>query len=168
MGLWSRLLVLSIFLCLLFTVSVPRVYASDKDDAAVVVSNAEEVLGVAFESVLEAEQAGADVSGLLGRMSLGGEYLGEANVRYRAGAYEEAVLFAGLCIETVDSVWGEAVELSGKAERLGEIDFVVRLFGSAVAVVVVGVTGFVAWRVFRRRYLERVFELKPEVVSGES
>ena len=168
MGLGSRFLVLSILSCLLFTLSIPRICASGKDEAVLVIFEAEEGLGDVYGAALEAELAGADVSGLLGKMSLAGEYLAEANLRYRVGAYEDAFDFANLCIETVDDLQNEVVELSDNAERLGVIDFAARLFWSAVGVVVVGITGFVAWRVFKRRYLIRVLKMNSEVVSSES
>jgi hypothetical protein len=65
-------------------------------------------------------------------------------------------------------VRSEAFELRDEAERLGEADFVVNMIGSVVGVIVVVVSGFVVWRVFRRRYVGRVLGLRPEVVSGDS
>ena len=174
MCLWSRFLsartyfVFSIFLFLLFTTMVPRIFASSIDDALMNISEAEEILGVTYEAVLEAEQVGADVSSLLSQMSLGAEYLAEANFRYRVGAYEDATRFASLCIETVDGVRGNAAELNRDSKMSNETDFFLRLFWSSVGVVIVGLVGFAVWRFFRGRYLERDFELKSEVVSVES
>jgi len=140
----------------------------DEDVVALDIAEAKEVLGSAYGAVLEAEEAGANVSGLLGRLNLGGEYLAEAYVWYRLGVSEDASRFAGLCVEVVGDVRSEAFALRDEAERLGEADFVVKMFGSVGGVVVVVVVGFVVWRVFRRRYLGRVLGLRPEVVSGES
>ena len=151
MNFWSRFFILSI-LSLLFTFSVTGVWASDSQDAAVIISNAEEVLGGTFEAVLEAEQAGADVSIFLGQLNLGGEYLNEAHVLYGAGAYDDAVLFANLCIETVNDIRAESIELAGKVE----IDFNLTLFWSIFGVLIVGVAAYVTWRFFRGYYLERV------------
>jgi hypothetical protein len=142
-------LVFSIFLFLIITVSIPWVHGLEKDEALKVIFTAEDVLGATFKAFLEAERTGADVSVFMDRMSLGAEYLGEANVRYRSGNYEDAVLFADLCIETITSIQEEATELVRKAE----IDLDVMFFWSSVGVVIAVVTGFVAWRVFRRIYL---------------
>ena len=152
MNLWSRFFVFSIFLSLLFTFSFTGIWASDSEDAAVVISNAEDVLGGTFEAILEAEQAGVDVSIFLGRMNLGGEYLNEANVLYGAGAYDDAILFANLCIETVNDIRAESIELVGKVE----IDSSSRLFWSIIDILIVGIAGYVTWRFFKRNYLERV------------
>ena len=165
---WSKLLMVSAFLFFLLTVSVPWVSASSEDVATLTITQAEESFASAFEAVLDAEMAGANVSGLLGRLNLGGEYLAEAYVWYRLGVSENVSRFADLCFEVVGDVRGEAFELRDEAERLGEADFVVKMFGSAVGVIVVVVVGFVVWRVFRRRYRRRVLGLRSEVVSGES
>ena len=125
-------------------------------------------MGSAYGAVLEAEEAGANVSGLLGRLSVGGEYLAEAYVWYRLGVFENASRFAGLCVEVVGDVGGEAVGLKSEAHGLWVLDFLVRMIWSVGGVIVVGVVGFVVWRVFRRRYCRRVLGLRPEVVSGES
>ena len=165
---WSKLLVFSAFLFFLLQVSIPWVSASSDDVATLAMTQAEETLASAFEAVLEAEEAGANVSGLLGRLNLGGEYLAEAYVWYRLGVSENASRFAGLCREVVGDVGSEAFELRDEAKRLGEADFVVKMVGSVVGVIVVVVLGFVVWRVFRRRYRRQVLGLRPEVVSGES
>jgi hypothetical protein len=146
----------------------PGIFASSMDDTSMIVSEAEEILGVTYEAVLEAEQVGANVSILLSQMDLGAEYLAEANFRYRLGAYEEATHFARVCIETVDDVRSIAFELSDNSKRLRENEFFLRLLWSSVGVVGVGLIGFVFWRFFSGRYLQRDFDLKLEVVSSES
>lgn len=168
MGLWLKFFVFSVFLFLVVQFSFPWVGAVDEDVVSLGLADAEEALGLAYGAVLEAEMAGADVSGLLGRLSVGGEYLAEAYVWYRLGAFENASRFAGFCSEVVDGVRGEAVGLESEAHGLWVLDVLVRIIWSVGGVVVVGVVGFVVWRVFRRRYCRRVLGLRPEVVSGES
>ncbi len=168
MGSYSRISVFSVFLFLLLLVSFPWVGAVDEADSALGLADAEEALVSAYNAVLEAEDAGANVSGLLVRLNVGGEYLAEAYVWYRLGAYENASRLTGLCHEAVGDVRSEAVGLKDEAVRLGDADFVMRLVGSVVGVVIVVILGFVVWRAFRRRYNKQVSRLKPEVVSDES
>lgn len=168
MGSCSKLFVFSVFLIVLLSVSLPTVGAVDEDTAIQAINQAEETVASGYNAVLEAEQAGADVSGLLVRLNVGGEYLAEANVWYRLRVFDDASRFAGLCREVVGDVENEAVELRDEAKRLGEADFAVKMVGSSVGVVVVLIVGFVVWHVFRRRYRRRVLGLRPEVVSGES
>lgn len=165
---WSKFLVISFFLFLLLSVSFSQVCAVDEDEAAQGLADAEEALVSAYGTVLEAEEAGANVSSLLNKLNVGGEYLAEAYDWYRLGVFENASAYANLCRELVSGVSSEAVELKDKAEVLKREDSLFRVFGSAVGVGTILVVGFVVWRVFRRRYFRRALELKPEVVSNES
>jgi hypothetical protein len=163
----SKFLVVSVFLFSLVSVSVPWVSAVDGDVMSLEVAEAEEALILAYDSVLEAEEAGANVSGLLDRLSVGGNYLAEAYAYVRLDDFENASRFAGLCSGVVESMRSEAFELRDEAKRLGEADFVVNMIGSVVGVVFVLVFSSVVWLVFRRHYRGRV-GLRSEVVCGES
>jgi hypothetical protein len=165
---WLKFLVVSVFLFLVVSVSVPWVSASSGDMIPLEVAEAEEALVLAYDAVLEAEEAGANVSGLLGRLNVGGEYLAEAYVWVRLGDSEKASRFAGLCVEVVGDMRGEAVGLREEAHGWWVLDVIVRLIWSVFGLIVIVVVAFVVWRVFRRRYLKRVLGLKPEVVSDES
>ena len=168
MGSCSKFFVFSVFLFLVVQFSFPWVGAVDEDVVSLGLADAEEALGSAYGAVLDAEEAGANVSGLLDRLNLGGEYLAEAYVWYRLGASENASRFAGLCVEVVDGVEGEAVLLRDEAARLERADLLVRVFGSAVGVVIVVVIGFALWELFKRRFNEKVLQSRPEVNDSES
>ena len=140
-----------LFFFLVTSFSISGVLAADSEEVAIVISNAESFMGETFESILLAEQAGADVSSLLDQMAVGGEYLSEANVMYRAGAYEDAILFADLSIETVNEIRAESIELIGTAE----INFNLTIFWSILGVILVSVVGFVSWRFFKKYFLEQ-------------
>lgn len=168
MGSCLRFLVVIVCLFSLVSVFVPWVGAVDGGAASLAVAEAEEALVSAYGAVLVAEEAGADVSGLLVRLNVAAGYLAEAIVFVGLGDYEGAVRLAGLCVEAVDGVEGEAVLLRGEAARRGMEDVLVRVFGSVVGVVVVAVGGFVLWGVFKRRYVGKVLGSRPEVVSDES
>lgn len=160
MGSLLKFLVVSVFLFSL-------VSGSNGNVASLEVTEAEEALISAYELVLEAEESGANVSSLLDKLNVGGEYLAEANAYVRLGDSESASHFTGLCVEVVGDVEDEAVFLRDEAVRLGEVDFVVTIIGSVVGVVVVLVAGFVVWRAFSLHYRRRV-ELRSEVVYSES
>jgi len=164
---WSKLLMVSAFLLFLLPFPTLLVSASSEDVVTLALTEAEDALVSAHEAVLEAEQAGANVSGLLDKLNLGAEYLAEAYVWYRLGVSENASRFAGLCYEVVGGVRSEAFELRDEAKRLGDADFVVNMIGSVVGVISVFVFCSVVWLVFSRRYRRRV-GLRSEVVSGES
>jgi hypothetical protein len=164
---WSKFLTVSVFLFFLLSF-VPWVGASNGNVVPLEVTQAEEALVLGYDAVLEAEEAGANVSSLLARLSLGGEYLAEAYVCVRLGDSEKASRFAGLCVEVVGDMRGEAVGLREEAHGWWVLDVIVRLIWSVFGVIIIVVVAFVVWRVFRRRYLKRVLGSKPEVVSHES
>jgi uncharacterized iron-regulated membrane protein len=55
-----------------------------------------------------------------------------------------------------------------EAARLERADLLARVFGSAVGVVVVVVSGVLLWALFKRRYNEKILKLRPEVNDVES
>jgi len=143
-------------------------FAADEGSAASAVAGAEADMGSAYEAVFEAEQLGADVSALLVRLNDAGESLAEAEVAYRLGDLDESVRLADVCSSISGEVKGEAEGLWLKAYEAFYFDMSLRMVGSLISIVVVGLGTFGAWRVFKRRYYRRVLEMKPEVTSDES
>jgi hypothetical protein len=168
MGSWLKFLVVSVFVFSLVSVSFPWVSATNGDAVSLEVAGAEEALVLAYNAVLEAEEAGANVSSLLDKLSAGGDYLAEAYIYVRLGDSERAGRLAGFCVEVASDVESEAVLLGDEAARLERADVLVRVFGSTVGVVAVVVSGFVLWELFKRRYCEKVLKLRPEVNDGGS
>lgn len=162
---WSKFLAISFFLFSLLSLSVPWVSASNGDAVTLELAEAEEALALAYNAVSEAEEAGADVSGLLAELNLGGEYLTEAYTYVRLGDSESASRSADLCVEAAGAVEGEAVLLRDEAMRLERADFLARVFDSTVGVAIVVICGFVLWRVFKQSYRKRVLGLRPEVIT---
>ena len=163
------LFVFSVIFVFLFPIFVCDSFASVGEDLAVsAIDRAEEAVVSAYDAVLKAEQAGADVSGLLVRLNDAGEVLAEAQVAFRLGEFDEAVRLADLCIEVVEGVSGEADELRLGAHGPKVTGLLVAVFGSLVGVFVVVLGSFWAWSVFKRRYYRRVWKMKPEVAKGES
>jgi len=150
-------------------VFVPGVLGVDGEDVAVsAVDRAEVAAASAYEAILDAEEAGVDVSGLLAELNVAGRYLDEAHVWLGLGDFDEATRFADLCYDIAADVRNEAYGLINEDHGPWVTDSVVRMTGSIVGVVVVVFVGFVVWRVFKRRYRRRVLGLRPEVVKVES
>jgi hypothetical protein len=164
----SKFIKLFVYLFCFLSVSVPLVAASSDSGVPVDVTEADNALVMAYEAVLKAENVGANVSVLLDRLNVGGEYLSEAYFWANFGDYERANLYAGLCSDTVTSVNEEAVLLEEYFEGLENENFLGTLFFSSFGVAIVLVAGFIFWCIFKRNYVRRILSLKPEVVSGES
>lgn len=156
MSSYSKLYMISVLLLILLPAPILLVNAQSESAASLALTKAEETLALTHEAVMEAEQAGADVSSLLDTSNQAGEYLAEAYVWYRLGVFDKANQFAGLCSDTIEGVRNEAFELRDEANRLSETNFVADMIVSVVGVVVVLVSSYVAWRVFKRRYQGRM------------
>jgi hypothetical protein len=160
------LLILSVFAV---PVLVSGVFGVDGEDvAASAVDRAEAAAASAYEAVLDAEEAGVDVSGLLAELNVAGRYLAQAHVWLGLGDFDEATRFADLCYDAVEDVRNEAYGLKNEGHGFWVTDSVVRMTGSIIGVVVVVFLGFVVWRFFKRRYHRRVLGLRPEVAKVES
>lgn len=142
--------------------------ADGEDVAASAIDRAEEAVVSAYDAVLDVEQAGANVSGLVARLNVGGEYLANAHILYELGDYDNATSFANLCYGVGEEVRNEAVELKNEAYGLWVNDLVVRMTGSMIGVVVIVFLSFFGWRAFKRRYRKRILGMKPEVTKDES
>lgn len=160
------LLILSVFAVPVF---VSEAFAVDGEDvAASAVDRAEAAVVSAYDAVLGAERVGADVSGLLARLDVAGEYLASSHVWYGLGVYDNATRFADLCYDVGREVRRDAVGLKSEAYELLVRDLWLKLILSVVGVVCVVFLSFLVWRAFKRRYRKRVLGMRPEVVSVES
>ena len=142
--------------------------SSNQETAILSISEADYSMVQVHEVVLDAEEAGADVSGLLDRLDFAGEYLAVANIWYRLGDFENATRFAGLCFDVVEEVRSEAYRLKDEAYGLRVAGLFVRIILSFVGVGVVVLLSYVVWRAFKRRYRRRVLGLELEVVNAGS
>lgn len=139
-----------------------------KDAGLSAIGRAELAMGLAYEMVLEAEGAGADVSGLLNELNDGAEILSKAYMSYRVGDYDDAVYFANVCCDLVEGISVKANELQHVAIIEMKERFALTSVGSVVAIGCVYFGGVLGWRFFKRRYHRRVLKMKPEVAKYES
>nr|NIR87761.1 hypothetical protein [Candidatus Bathyarchaeota archaeon] len=91
LGLLAVLLIFPAFMCPFFVLGVD---ASSEDDAAWAIIKAEDSVASGYDAVLEAEEAGANVSGLLARLNEAAMLLAEAEIAFRLGDFDEAVVSA--------------------------------------------------------------------------
>lgn len=160
-GLLLALAVVGLFLWGPLGFSVARADSSDVADADAAVRSA-------FNAALQAEKAGANVSGLLARLDQAGLLLTEAEIASASGNSTDAISKAGQCIGIAESVESDAIALKASASKAGQSVFWSYLTFSAVSgVVFVIVLGLVWWR-FKRGYAGKLLGMKPEVAHGEA
>lgn len=137
-----------------------------ESEAETEIQKAEAALSSAYVAVLEAEKNGADVYGLLAKLGSGGDFLAEARMRYRNDDFDGAVYYAGLSVESVEGLVGEAEQLKALAIAEYEERFFLTMTVSGVAVIVIVLGSIIAWLLFKRHYFQKVLEMKPEVVKA--
>ena len=164
-GRFVKALLLFLLIIMVFSLSLTRLpfYASASDEASSAIDEADDALRRAFEAVLEAERAGANVSGLIVKLDEAGGLLAEAENAYRNGNVSEAASKAKECSGLADRVRDEALTLKGSALAVGQNIFwqnlSITLVGSEVFLIFL----FFVWDWFKRFYSKKLMKMKPEV-----
>jgi len=159
--------VLLVLLVFVLTLSMFKTSALSENVVASDIERAEGVMLTAYLAVLEAEEAGANVSGLLAQLNVAGDGLAQAYVLYRLGDFDNADRFADLCSEISERVRADALKLRDQAILDADQRFRWTKTGSIIGVVAILCLCFLGWRAFKRSYYQRVLRMRPEVVSGE-
>jgi len=162
-------LILMIFLVFPSQISVPMTLAEvGKNEATSALDYAEESLASAYQAVLKAEEAGANVSDLVSRLNAAANLLDNAEATYRLGDFDEVVHLSTLCSDVGKSVKNEAEEMYVEAYGPNVMNIWLTMTGSLVGAVAVGLGSFWSWRFFKRRYYKRILMMKPEAAPDES
>lgn len=144
------------------------VYAVGSEEASSAIQKADSELRQAFVDVLEAESAGADVSGLIVKLNEAGEHLAKSRISYNAGNFSEAVTIADRCSGIAYEVADEGARLRSSALAAAQMAVWHALISSSVEVIAFLTVLFLVWRWFKRIYVKKLFKTKPEVLSDEA
>jgi len=147
--------------------TLPSCYAIDAVDANLALTEAESKLNVAFESVAEAEAAGANTENLLSQIKVAGDLISEAHFAFRAGDYETAVSLAAECSSSIEGLVLEAVNLTSEAEEERLNSLILTVAGSGTGLVLLIILGIVGWSTFAKSDRERLLKMKPEVEESQ-
>jgi len=143
-------------------VNVLPVSAVGPGEADAAVADADGALRGAFVAASDAESVGANVSGLMGRLTEAGAALTGAKVALASGNYSHAVSWAGTCKALAEGVSGDAGVLKSDSVARAAGWWLAVSFGVVGAAVFVAVL-FLVWRWFRRVYGGKLLESRPEV-----
>lgn len=133
------------------TLYTPRVFCFSKADAEYAIQNAERGLLECYNTVFEAEKAGANVGDLLKVLNEASWLLSKANHAYNSGDFNEAYEYALNCIQKLERIEDQAHLLKMEAEKAGLMDFLVNYVGSAIGSVAVIIGGYIAWVFIKKR-----------------
>lgn len=127
-------------------------FAVGEADAGSAIAVAEEKIVVCYRAVADADEAGANVTGLLLTINEAGDLLSRAKLAYKIGDFDSAVDFAVQSQEKLNGLETEASVLRENAMQQGYWDFMVYVVGSVVGAIVVVCGGFVVWFLLKRKY----------------
>jgi len=149
----SKLLVLLIVLAFSASIFTSEILASNSEDTAVAsIEGAENALVFAYQAVLEVEQVGANISGLLVKLNEAGELLAKAHMAYKLEDFDNAISSADQSKDVGIEVENEAYELKNSAWRENIQRLWLTIIGSVLGVIVIVSGSFWAWRFLKRRY----------------
>lgn len=156
MAVGSKLLFSSLLVLVIISNSIVLTNAAN-DNVTTLLNETEELSTTAYTAVVEAKQAGANVSTLIDELNIAGEYLAEAYALNRLGFSESAVNYVNLCQNIVNTVKQQADELRDEAKTSTENDLMVTVIGSGAGVVVVIAVCSFSWHIFKRnKYRTRI------------
>jgi hypothetical protein len=136
------------------------------DQTASKLQAANSAVGQAFNAVLDAEKAGANVTQLLVKLNTAGKFLAEAQNAYNSGTTANVTSMAENVRQIVEQVNGEALNLRDVSLVESQNSFWLVLIFSVVGAVVFGISLLTVWRRFKRAFMKKLLGLKPEVVEN--
>jgi hypothetical protein len=148
-----------VFLAFSLSLSYCTFCYADSGEASSAIEDADNALKQAFVAVCDAERAGVNVSGLVGRLNEAGKLLAEAEIAYRIGDWDGAISKADACIGIANEVFVDALVCLEDA-RIGLSHTVMFSLTSALVFVALSV---LAWILFKVFYSRRLLKMKPEV-----
>lgn len=157
---------LLLLVLLVFTSSVGSAFCTaTSDEASLKLSEAESALRRAFVAVLDAERAGADVSGLMLELNLAGGNLTWAQNAYRSEDFSGVAGAADQCSSLADKIVSGTSLLKGSALAEAQDSEWRMLAFSGIGGLAFALVLFLVWVMFRRSYSRKLLGSKPEVGS---
>jgi glycyl-tRNA synthetase (class II) len=156
-------------LALLFFSCVLQAFAEASEaEARADIDNVGVFLEKAYLAVADAEAAGANGTQLKTRLNYAGALLADASASFEVGNFSAATAFALLANDTVKGISDEAYQLKAVAEDDRTQRFYWSVLESSMGLSLAVFAVLVGWIYFKRHYVRRVLDLKPEVSKSES
>jgi hypothetical protein len=159
-------------LTILFTIIIVSCFASSLDlasaSAETSIAIANSSINNAYTNVLAAEKAGGNITDLLNKLNVAADLLVQAENNLRNGDSTEVISKAESSRQIADKVNEAAIKLLND-----QLVHLTKSFWLTIAFSVVGVSVFVfvlwlVWRQFKRRFMTKLLDMKPEVLKDAS
>lgn len=132
----------------------------------IIINNAASTINQAFNNLLAVEKAGGNISQLLNELNEAGSLLAEAKNSYRNNNLSSVITKAQEAREIAIKVNNETlnmrfVSLIGTQDSLW-----LTLVFSVVSAIIFTVLLLLIWRRFKRDYISKLLDMKPEVIDN--
>jgi CHASE3 domain sensor protein len=161
--------IVALLIILVFSVCFLSVQqaTAQTDQATSKLQAANTAVNQAFNAVLDAEKAGANVTGLLAQLNNAGDILAQAENSYRSGDPNTAATQADSVLPIAQEITVAAQNAKQTALVSGQNSFWTTIALTVIGAVVFGLALFLVWRWFKRRYIKNLSDAKPELVNND-
>jgi hypothetical protein len=147
-----------------FALSLHLVSASDEAS----IQNANSSINDAFTNILAAEKAGGNITDLLNRLNDAADLMAQAENNLRSGDNNGVISKTESSRQIADKVNEDAIKLLNDQLVQSTTIFWLTIAFSAVGVSVFVFILWVVWRQFKRRFMNKLLDMRPEVRNDAS
>ena len=131
-------------------------------------TSAETALSTAFVAVSKAEKAGANVSDLIQSLYSAGIILEESQDEFRQGNSDNGSFLASTCANLSAEIKNNANDREKNAASEIQMNQILAICGSALAIIFINVSVFLLWRFFKKKYYNKILKMKLRITKNES
>ena len=140
---------------------------ASRDDARASIGSAEQALLDAYQGVLAAESAGADVTTLVETLNEALDLLSQARESLDIGDYSSSLGYASQSKQLSDQVISEAAQLKVQAEGMSQFWAIASIVGVPLVLVVLGAACYYGYKILRKRSVEGIMKKRIKVLKKE-
>jgi hypothetical protein len=137
------------------------------DQANSELQTANKALDQAFNAVLEVEKAGGNVTLLLAKLNNVGNILADAQNALNSGNPANITSKLENAFQMANQISVEALNLRNVSLVESQNSLWLTLIFSVVGAVAFGISLLIVWKRFKRAFIKKLLEAKPEVVENE-
>jgi len=142
-----------LLLPLAFSLFSPVVVLGYSDaEASQALRDAHQTITDCYLAAVEAEKAGANITGLVRTLNRAGDLYSRAVLAYGYGDYDLTVHLCDECRDVLNGFVSEAYSLEVSASEERQRDFLLNVVGSSVGAVVVVSVSFALWSLLKKKY----------------
>jgi hypothetical protein len=142
------------------------VACSEAEDTSIEAAQAS--INNAFTNILAIEKLGGNITALLLRLNNATELLAQADNMERSGTTINMTSNSNSARQIADQVNEDAINLYSKTLAASQTNFWLIIAMSTIGIIIFVSILLLAWRFFKRRYMNKLLRMKPEVIGRPS